>query len=65
MLRFFKGFRKYELATAMKFKSVYSMRFYEAILSGQKPKLQSIHLNGKEMFKIQDKYAKTNDFVRK
>ena len=63
-LDFSKGFRKYELATAMKFKSVYSMRFYE-LLSGQKTKLIYPLEQLKEMFKVQDKYAKTNDFVRK
>ncbi|MCS3251356.1 replication initiation protein [Bacteroides fragilis] len=33
-LDFTKGFKKYELITAMKFKSVYAMRFYE-LMSGQ------------------------------
>ena len=35
MLDFSKGFRKYELVTAMKLKSPYTMRFYE-LMSGQK-----------------------------
>ena len=35
ILNFAKGFRKYELKTAMSFESVYTMRFYE-IFSGQK-----------------------------
>ena len=35
ILDFGKGFRKYELVTAMSFKSVYSMRMYE-LMSGQK-----------------------------
>ena len=34
ILDFSKGYRKYELATAMSFKSVYSMRMYE-LMSGQ------------------------------
>ncbi|KDS44870.1 initiator Replication family protein, partial [Parabacteroides distasonis str. 3776 Po2 i] len=42
----------------MKFKSVYSMRFYE-LLSGQKTKLIYQLEQLKEMFKVQDKYAKT------
>ncbi|MCS2799123.1 replication initiation protein [Bacteroides fragilis] len=33
-LDFTKGFKKYELITAMKFKSAYAMRFYE-LMSGQ------------------------------
>lgn len=35
LLDFTKGYRKYELVTAMQFKSVYSMRMYE-LMSGQK-----------------------------
>ncbi|MCZ2609843.1 replication initiation protein, partial [Bacteroides fragilis] len=34
LLDFTKGFKKYELITAMKFKSAYAMRFYE-LMSGQ------------------------------
>lgn len=63
ILDFSKGFRKYELVTAMQFKSVYSMRFYE-LLSGQKSKLIYSLEQLKEMFQVQDKYAKTNDFIR-
>ena len=66
-LDFTKGFRKYELATAMKFKSVYSMRFYE-LLSGQTKPL-FVPLEGahglRERFGLQDKYDRVNDFRRK
>ena len=34
-----RGYRKYELVTAMQFKSVYSMRMYE-LMSGQKRPLE-------------------------
>ena len=34
ILNFTKGYRKYEFVTAMRFKSVYSMRFYE-LMAGQ------------------------------
>lgn len=65
-LDFTKGFRKYELATAMKFKSVYSMRFYE-LLSGQTKPL-FVPLEGahglRERFGLQDKYDRINDFKR-
>ncbi|MGL5980908.1 MAG: replication initiation protein [Phocaeicola sp.] len=64
ILDFSKGFRKYELATAMQFKSTYSMRFYE-LLSGQKTKLTYSLEYLKEMFMVADKYTKTNDFIRK
>ena len=39
LLDFTKGYRKYELVTAMQFKSVYSMRMYE-LMSGQKRPLE-------------------------
>lgn len=62
-LDFSKGFRKFELVTAMKFKSVYSMRFYE-LLSGQKTKLIYSLEQLKEMFQVQNKYKLTADFIR-
>lgn len=62
-LDFSKGFRKYELVTAMQFKSVYSMRFYE-LLSGQKTKLIYSLEQLKEMFQVQEKYKLTADFIR-
>ena len=74
-LDFTKGFRKYELKTAMEFKSVYSMRFYE-LLSGQKNPML-IPLEGekgiREMFKLDykdekgkehHKYKQINDIIR-
>lgn len=39
MLDFSSGFRKYELMTAMKFRSAYTMRFYE-LLAGQETPLE-------------------------
>lgn len=66
-LDFTKGYRKYELITAMKFKSVYSMRFYE-LLSGQIKPLY-VPLEGpdglRERFGLQTKYERVNDFKRK
>lgn len=63
-LDFSKGFSKYELETAMSFKSEYSMRFYE-LLSGQtKPISYSID-NLKIMFKVEDKYKLTANFINK
>jgi len=50
-MNFAKGYRKYELKTAMNFESVYAMRFYE-LLSGQKTPLTYTIENIKEMFGI-------------
>ena len=63
IVNFAKGFRKYELKTAMEFESVYAMRFYE-LLSGQKKPLTYTIEQLKDMFKIQDKYKLTADFLR-
>lgn len=63
LLDFTKGYRKYELVTAMRFKSVYSMRMYE-LMSGQKRPLEFIFEDLKQRFKLKDKYSKVNDFKR-
>lgn len=67
ILNFTKGFKKYELITAMKFKSVYAMRFYE-LLSGQTTPIY-VPLEGpdglRERFCLQGKYDRVNDFRRK
>ena len=63
MLDFTKGYRKYELMTAMQFDSVYSMRMYE-LLSGQKRPLDLSFEQLREMFCVKDKYSKANDFKR-
>ena len=67
ILDFTKGYRKFELITAMKFKSVYAMRFYE-LLSGQTAPLY-VPLEGsdglRERFGLQGKYKLTTDFKRK
>lgn len=63
LLDFTKGYRKYELITAMQFRSVYSMRMYE-LLSGQTRPLDCSFEVLKERFKLKDKYSKVNDFKR-
>lgn len=67
LLDFTKGFKKYELITAMKFKSVYAMRFYE-LMSGQTRPL-FVALEGadglRERFGLQGKYKLTADFRKK
>lgn len=61
---FAKGYRKYELKTAMQFESIYSMRFYE-LLSGQIQPITYTIDQLKKMFKLEGKYKRTNDFFRK
>ena len=60
---FSKGYRKYELVTAMQFNSVYSMRFYE-LLSGQKRPLEFTFEQLREMLCVNDKYKLVGDFKR-
>lgn len=62
-LNFSKGFKKYELKTAMEFESVYSMRFYE-LLSNQKTPINYSIDYLKEMFQLSNKYKLTADFLR-
>lgn len=61
LLNFAKGYRKYELKTAMEFESVYAMRFYELLSNQKKPLTYSIE-NLKEMFGIADKYKLVGHF---
>jgi len=63
LLDFSKGYRKYELTTAMQFESVYAMRFYELMSNQKSPITYSIKIL-KEMFLIQDKYERVNDFKK-
>ena len=62
LLDFTKGYRKYELVTAMRFNSVYSMRMYE-ILSGQARPLQFTIDQLRDMFRIKpNQYKLTANF---
>lgn len=63
-MNFAKGYRKYELRTAMEFDSVYTMRFYE-LLSGQERPLSFVIDDLKKMFKIEGKYKQINDFIKR
>lgn len=61
---FSKGFRKFELKTAMEFKSTYSMRFYE-LFSNQKSPLTFTIEHLKIMFGLEDKYIdRPADFIK-
>jgi len=64
ILDFSKGYRKFELKTAMQFESVYAMRLYE-LLSGQKTPLCYTIDQIKEMFDISNKYQKVNDLRKR
>jgi len=65
ILKFSKGFRKFELVTAMQFESIYSMRFYE-LFSGQKTPITYSIENLKLMFGIEDKYKnRPADFIKR
>lgn len=61
MLDFTKGYRKYELITAMGFSSVYAMRMYE-LLSGQKKPLYFSFADLKLMFGVEKKYKLSANF---
>jgi len=60
---FSKGFKKYELKTAMEFESIFSMRFYELLSNQKKPINYSVE-KLKEMFQIESKYKLNADFFR-
>ena len=64
ILNFSKGFRKFELATAMEFNTIYAMRFYELFSGNKSPITYTIdHL--KIMFKVEGRYKQVNDFIKR
>jgi plasmid replication initiation protein len=63
LIDFSKGYKKYELQTAMQFESVSAMRFYE-LMSGLKEPIEFKIETLKEMFSISDKYKRVNDFIQ-
>lgn len=60
---FSKGFRRVELGTAMKFRSVYALRFYEKVVGQREPINYTID-ELRAMFKLEDKYKLKKDFVK-
>jgi plasmid replication initiation protein len=64
LLDFSKGFKKYEIATAMSFESTYAMRFYE-LFSGQKRPITYTIEYLKEIFMLTGKYKQVNDFTKR
>jgi plasmid replication initiation protein len=63
-MNFSKGFKKYELQTAFKLESAFSMRFYELFASQTRPITYTI-VELKKMFGAEKKYKQTSDFIKK
>ena len=63
MMQFEKGFRKYQLETAMGFSSVYSMRLYELISRQQYPLTYFVD-DLKGMLGVDGKYPRLYDFKK-
>ena len=64
ILNFSKGFRKYDMAIAMKLRSTYSMRFFE-VMSGQSKPIEITVTDLRKMFRLENKYGKINDLQRR
>lgn len=64
IVNFSRGYRKYELVTAMQMDSVYSMRFYE-LMSGQKTPQDLTIATIRERFGLQKKYKQNRDLIKK
>jgi plasmid replication initiation protein len=64
LLNFSKGFKKYELLTAMQFESVYAMRLYELLSKQRTPLIYSVK-ELKAMFGIENKYKLVADFIKR
>ena len=63
MLDFSKGFRKYELETAVKLRGKYSLRIYKLVSKQTEPISYSIE-DLRKMWGLVDKYKRVDDFVK-
>ena len=63
MLDFSKGFRKYELETAVKLHGKYSLRIYKLVSKQTEPITYSI-ADLRQMWGLTEKYKKVDDFVK-
>lgn len=63
MLDFSKGFRKYELETAVKLRGKYSLRIYKLVSKQSEPITYSIS-DLRQMWGLTEKYKKVDDFVK-
>lgn len=59
-----KGFKKYQLKTAMQFSSAHALRLYQ-LLSGNKEPITYPIENLKKIFAIEKRYNKATDFVNR
>lgn len=64
ILNFSKGFRRIEIETAMNLESTYAMRFYE-LMGGKVDPIKYSMDSLREMFNLQDKYERINDFQKR
>ena len=63
MLDFSKGFRKYELETAVKLRGKYSLRIYKLVSKQSEPITYSI-ADLRKMWGLTEKYKKVDDFIK-
>lgn len=63
MLDFSKGFRKYELETAVKLRGKYSLRIYK-LVSKQSTPISYTIADLRKMWGLTEKYKKVDDFVK-
>lgn len=63
MLDFSKGFRKYELETAVKLRGKYSLRIYKLVSKQRDPITYSIN-DLRMMWGLTEKYKKVDDFIK-
>lgn len=63
MLDFSKGFRKYELETAVKLRGKYSLRIYKLVSKQSDPITYSI-ADLRQMWGLTEKYKKVDDFIK-
>lgn len=64
LLDFSRGFSRYDIEVAFRLESCYSMRFYELMACQKDPITYSIDAL-RRIFKLEDKYAFTKDFIKR
>lgn len=64
LLDFSRGFSRYDIEVAFKLESCYSMRFYELMACQKEPLTYSIDAL-RRIFKLENKYTFTKDFIRR
>ena len=64
LLDFSRGFSRYDIEVAFRLESCYSMRFYELMACQKEPITYSIDAL-RRIFKLDDKYAFTKDFIKR